>query len=80
LSGLSVQAGAYAEGRAQGQQDARELLEDCLAAFEAMPIAAKSRKLLKKWGMTPGAYAGSGSHILAEYMAKKLREHLGSQS
>lgn len=54
----------------------RELLEDCLEAFVAITTAPNSRRLLKKWGMTPGPYAGSGSYILAHYMQKKLREHL----
>ncbi len=46
-----------------------ELLRLCLEAFEAIPVAAKSRKVIKKIGKTPGAYAGNGSHILAGIMA-----------
>ena len=57
--------------------DPAEILQDCLEAFEAMGTAAKCRKLLKKWGITPGAYAGSGQYLLSTYMAKKLREELG---
>lgn len=65
-------------GTAAGESDMtdRELLEDCLTAFAAIPTAPKSRAVLKKWGITHGAYAGNGSHLLAEYMAKKLREYL----
>jgi hypothetical protein len=54
----------------------RELLEDCLKAFEAIPIAAASRKMLKHLGQQPVAYAGNGSHILARVMADELRHHL----
>lgn len=54
----------------------RELLEECLLAFEAIPISAKARKLLKKMDRTPGAYAGNGSHILAHEMVLKLCAHL----
>ena len=52
------------------------LLFDCLSAFEAIPIASESRKRLKKLGLTPGVYAGNGSHILANEMAKIIRAHL----
>lgn len=52
----------------------RELLEDCLEAFEAITVSKSARKLLKKWGQTPGAYAGDGRHILAVYMANKIKE------
>ena len=54
----------------------RELLQDCADAFDAMPIAAASRKLLKKWGQKTEAYAGNRSHVLARYMAELIREHL----
>jgi len=53
-----------------------ELLAICQAAFEAIPIAAASRKMLKKLGEQPGAYAGNGSHILAKTVAKMIDEHL----
>lgn len=58
-------------------QEYRGLLEDCLAAFEAMPVAADSRKLLRKWGITVESYAGNRSHVLSQYMAKHLRDELG---
>jgi hypothetical protein len=54
----------------------KELLAMCQAAFEAIPVAAKARKALKKLGCKPAAYAGNGSHILAETMAKMIDEHL----
>jgi hypothetical protein len=38
----------------------KELLSICMTAFEAMPIAAKSRKVLKKLDREPAAYAGNG--------------------
>lgn len=57
----------------------RELLQDCLDAFEAVPVADKSRKVLKKFGQQSGAYAGNRSHLLANYMAKIIREHLANQ-
>jgi hypothetical protein len=56
----------------------RELLQDCLEAFDAIPVAAKARKMLKKIGQVPGAYAGNGSHILAAKMAESIRRHLGA--
>jgi hypothetical protein len=54
----------------------KELLAMCQAAFEAIPVAAKARKVLKKLDRTPGAYAGNGSHILATQMAAMINEHL----
>lgn len=54
----------------------KELLAICQAAFEAIPIAAKSRKMLKKLDKTPASYAGNGSHILAATVAKMIDEHL----
>ena len=54
----------------------KELLTICQAAFEAMPIAAKARKILKKLDQVPVSYAGNGSHILAAVMAKMIDEHL----
>lgn len=54
----------------------KELLAMCQAAFEAMPIAAKARKVLKKLEQKPAAYAGNGSHILASTMSKMIDEHL----
>jgi hypothetical protein len=55
-----------------------ELLRLCLEAFEAAPIAADSRKLLKRLGVAPTAYAGNGSEILARYMTKLIHQHLDS--
>ena len=57
----------------------RELLEDCLTAFVALPVAPASKRVLKRWGITHKPFAGSGSHLLARYMEKKIREHLGQQ-
>ncbi len=54
----------------------RELLVDCAAAFEAMPRADESRKLLKKWDQEPLPYSGNRSHVLARYMAELIRSHL----
>ena len=54
----------------------RELLQDCLEAFDAMPVAAKSRKVLKKFGQEAQPYAGNRSHVLAAYMAAIIRRHL----
>ena len=54
----------------------RELLKDCLDAFEAIPVAAKSRKVLKKLGRKDEAWAGNRSHVLARYMADTIRIHL----
>jgi hypothetical protein len=54
----------------------RELLLRAAIAFEAMPVAAKARKMLKGLGEKPVAYAGNGSWILAATMAKMIRDHL----
>lgn len=54
----------------------REMLELCIEAFAATLTADKARKLLKKMGAQPKAYAGVGSHILAKAMADKIRTHL----
>lgn len=57
----------------------REMLEDCLEAFNAITVSKDARKLLRKWGQNPGAYAGDGRHILAAYIAKKISEHFAEQ-
>ncbi len=56
----------------------KELLEECLEAFEAIPIAAKARKVLKKIGQKPGAYAGNRSHILARHYADLIRKQISA--
>ena len=53
------------------------LLRLCLDAFEAIPVAAKARKMLKSLERKPAAYAGNGSHILCKEMAKIVRERIG---
>jgi hypothetical protein len=55
----------------------RELLQQCLAAFEAISTASTSRKLLKLLGNSPVVYAGTGPHLLAAEMSRRLRTHLG---
>lgn len=57
----------------------RELLDDCLTAFAAVPTSKMARKVLKSWGLTPKAYAGDGRIILADYMAIKIREHIAAR-
>jgi hypothetical protein len=54
----------------------RELLQDCLDAFEAIPVAARARKVLKKFGRKDEAWAGNRSHVLARYMAETIKLHL----
>jgi hypothetical protein len=54
----------------------RELLQDCLDAFEAIPVAANARKILKKFEQKTAAYGGNRSHVLARYMAETIRLHL----
>jgi hypothetical protein len=54
----------------------RDLLLKAAMAFEAIPVAAKARKMLKFLDVTPAAYAGNGSHILASTLAKMIRDHL----
>lgn len=54
----------------------KELLTRCQTAFDAIPIAAESRKVLRGIGVKPIAYAGNGSHILAKTMAKMIDNHL----
>jgi hypothetical protein len=56
--------------------DAHDLLKQCLEAFRAIPKADDSRKLLKRHGVRPAAYAGNASHILAGWMVKELEEFL----
>ena len=56
----------------------REYLKMCLEAFEAIPVAAKARKMLKVLDRKPGAYAGNGSHILCREMADIIRERIGA--
>lgn len=54
----------------------RELLLLCIDAFDATPVSAAARKVMKKQlNIVPGAYAGNGSHILAGLMAEKIRSH-----
>ena len=54
----------------------RDMLNLCLEAFEVIPVASDSRKLLKRVGIVAGAYAGNRSHVLATEMVKRLRVHL----
>lgn len=55
-----------------------DMLSLCLDAFEALDrTAASCRKFLKKdLGVVPGVYTGSGQHLVAAEMAKRLRSHL----
>lgn len=54
------------------------MLSLCLDAFEALDKdAAACRKFLKKdLGIIASAYAGSGQHLVAAEMTKRLRYHL----
>ncbi len=54
----------------------KELLAMCQLAFESIPVAAKSRKMLNKLKSKPAPYAGNGSHILAGVLAKMIDDHL----
>lgn len=54
----------------------KELLAACQLAFEAIPVAPKARQMLRKMDRQPVAYAGNGSHILAQTMAEMINEHL----
>ena len=54
----------------------RDLLRLCKEAFEAIPIAAKARKMLKNLDRVPTAYAGNGSQILCKEMAAIIRERI----
>lgn len=58
----------------------KELLQECLEAFRAIPIAADARKVLKKIGQAPGAWAGNGSHILAKHYANVIERHLAADA
>lgn len=59
----------------------KEMLAVCQVAFEAIPVAGKARKMLRKMEREPAAYAGNGSHSLAQTMAEMINEHLkGGQS
>lgn len=55
----------------------RDLLKLCREAFEAIPIAANARKMLKKMDHALGAYAGNESDILALEMAKIISDRIG---
>ena len=76
----TVQLGAYAEGLAQGRNESRALIEECLLAFEAIPTGKDSRKLLKKMGASPEAYAGDDRHILAQEMVQRLCKYLNRET
>ncbi len=54
----------------------RELLQDCLKAFEAIPVAAKAKKVLRDFGRKDEAWTGNRSHVLARYMTETIRLHL----
>ncbi len=54
----------------------KEMFQLCIEAFESIPIAAKSRKMLKKLHAVPVAYSGTGSHILARVMVERIHEWL----
>ena len=55
----------------------RELLVMCIDAFNAIPVAARSRKLLVAiQGEDASPYAGNRSHVLAGVMKDKIEAHL----
>ena len=55
----------------------RELLVRCREAFEAIPVAAKARKLLiVVQGEDAPAYAGNRSHVLARVMVDRINKQL----
>lgn len=59
----------------------KELLTLCADAFDAMPIAANARKLLRSGRISNAAsanipYAGNRSHVLAKVMAGRVRNHI----
>lgn len=58
----------------------RDMLEQCLLAFAAIPVAAKARRQLKTMGVVAEAYAGNRSHVLATEMVKRLRAHLNLET
>lgn len=61
------------------RQELIALLAECKQAFDAIPLAAKSRKMLKTMHEIPGAYAGNGSHILAQKMSEKIARFLANE-
>lgn len=59
----------------------RELLVLCIDAFKAIPVAARSRKLLVAiTGKDASPYAGNRSHVLARVMEEKIEDHLAVSS
>jgi hypothetical protein len=57
----------------------RELLKLCREAFEAIPVAAKARKMLKELERVPSAYTGNGSHTLCREMVDIISERVGDR-
>lgn len=57
----------------------RDLLKLCREAFEAIPVAAKARKMLKDLDRAPSAWAGNGSHILCKEMVAIISERIGDR-
>jgi hypothetical protein len=55
----------------------KELLEQCVAAFEAVPVARHADKVLRKLGFKWDGSATNRSRFLAGSMAKRIRSHLG---
>jgi hypothetical protein len=51
-----------------------EMLKLCLEAFEAIPIAADARKVLRKLGEP--LFSINGSQQLAQHMKRMLKAHL----
>jgi len=56
----------------------RDLLRMCIEAFEAIPIAAEARKMLKNLDRRPVSYAGNGSHILCREMIEIIKNRIGN--
>lgn len=55
----------------------KELLELCKKAFDAIPIAAKARRVLvEEFEGDAPAYSGNRSHVLARAMAEIISKHL----
>lgn len=55
----------------------RDLLRLSAKAFEAIPVAAKARRMMKEeFGADAPPYSGNRSHVLAKYMAEMISKRL----
>lgn len=58
----------------------KELLQECLDAFRAIPVDAAARKTLKRIGHDPKWGVGNASQALAKHYVEEIERHLAANA